>query len=96
MTFFHGTSEDNWAKIQSEGVLWGRRYVTDEYNNILKEVSRCTYLTPDIGEAKQYGEVILQVEYEPEKSKHNNYYPGCWQMRVYEPIPIEYIKRIKL
>lgn len=23
MIFYHGTSKDNWGKIQKEGVLWG-------------------------------------------------------------------------
>ena len=76
MKFYHGTSEDNWNKIQEEGVLFGVRKFAK---------SRCTYLTTDISEAKQYGEVILQVEYDPlEHPDMNNYANGCWQLRVYE------------
>lgn len=100
MIFYHGTSKDNWKKIKEEGVLFGRRYIADNNGNLIKEVDRCTYLTPFIEEAQQYGDIILQVKYNPfnkrgniKKGKNrlptNNYVEGCWQMRVYEPIPIE-------
>ena len=86
MKFYHGTSEDNWNKIQEEGVLFGIRKLAK---------SRVTYLTTDIDEAKQYGEIILQVEYDPsEHSGMNNYIEGCWQCRVYEPIPIDAVKEL--
>ena len=97
MTFYHGTSKENWEAIQREGVLYGRRYITDNNGNIIKEVDRCTYLATDLKEAKCYGNVILQVEYDPFKNKkENNYIDGCWQVRVYEPIPISKIQEIKL
>ena len=35
MKFYHGTSKENWLKIQEEGVLFGRRYVTDNDGNIM-------------------------------------------------------------
>lgn len=102
MIWYHGTSKDNWDKIQEEKILWGRRFVTDNNGNIIKEVARCTYLTPDFEEAKHYGDVILKVEYNPfdakgriKKDKRkplNNYIPDCWQMRVYEPINIDSVK----
>ena len=108
MIFYHGTSEDNWKQIQKEGLLWGRRYVTDGNGNIIKEVSRCTYLAKEQSVAEEFGEVILEVEYNPlnsrgrnrrDKRNHllNNYdpHPDAWQLRVYEPIPIENIKRLK-
>lgn len=80
MKFYHGTSEDNWNKIQEEGVLFGVREFAK---------SRATYLTTDINEAKQYGEVLLQVDYDPsEHPDMNNYFDGCWQCRVYEPIAL--------
>jgi hypothetical protein len=105
MIWYHGTTGENWNKIQEEGILYGRRFVTDNNGNIIKEVDRCTYLTPDIEEAAQYGNIILKVNYNPyndkgeikkNKRKHplNNYVPGCWQMRVYEPINIENITLI--
>lgn len=97
MTFYHGTNKENWEAIQREGILYGRRYITDNNGNIIKEVSRCTYLATDLEEAKRYGDVILQVEYDPFKhKKKNNYINGCWQVRVYEPISISKIKEIKL
>lgn len=96
MVFFHGTSKENWNAIQKEGILFGRRFVTDDNGNIIKEVDRCTYLAVDLEEAKCYGDVVLQVEYNPLNSKHNNYKEGCWQVRVYEPIPISKIQEVKL
>ena len=96
MTFFHGTSEDNWKLIQEEGMLFGRRYILNDDGSICREVDRCTYLATDIEEARHYGDIILQVEYDPhEHPKKNNYIDDCWQVRVYEPIPIENIRLIK-
>jgi RNA:NAD 2'-phosphotransferase (TPT1/KptA family) len=90
MKFYHGTSRENWEAIQNEGILFGRLLVN---NNI---VSRCTYLAVDIEEAECYGEVVLEVEYDPYKHKKmNNYIEDCWQLRVYEPIPLTDIKVIK-
>lgn len=97
MTFYHGTNKENWDAIQREGILYGRRYITDNNGNIIKEVSRCTYLATNLEEAKCYGDVILQVEYDPFiHKKENNYIDGCWQVRVYEPIPISKIQEVKL
>lgn len=96
MTFYHGTTQENWDKIQEEGFLFGRRYITDTKGNRLKEVDRCTYLAVDIEEAQYYGDVLLLVEYDPTKNKErNNYVEGCWQVRVYEPIPIDNIKIVR-
>lgn len=86
MIFYHGTTEENWKRIQEKGVLFGVREFAK---------SRVTYHATDIDEAKQYGEVLLQVEYNPlEHQDMNNYVDGCWQIRVYEPIKIENIIRI--
>ena len=54
--FYHGTTEEAWEKIQTEGVLWG---VGDSY--------RYTYLTPEIEVARTigHGKVILKVQYKP-------------------------------
>ena len=69
-----------------EGVLFGVRYIGD----------RCTYLTDDIREAKCYGTVILEVEYDPfEHKEMNNYDKNSWQMRAYEPIGVDKIRRIE-
>lgn len=94
MRFFHGTDENSWKAIQDEGILYGRRYVTNSDGEIIKEVDRCTYLACDKEDAALYGPIILEVEYNPASSKLNNYIEGCWQMRVYEPIPMNNIKRI--
>ena len=95
MTFYHGTSKENWDAIQKERVLFGRRYVLNNEGTIHHEVDRCTYLAVDLEEAKCYGDIVLQVEYNPhEHPKKNNYIDGCWQLRVYEPISIDKIKKL--
>ena len=100
MKFYHGTTLENWKLIQEEGILFGRRYIIDNDGNKLEEVSRCTYLTPMIEEARCYGDVVLEVEYEPYdgngNKKHNNYIEDCWQFRVYEPISIKDVKLIEV
>lgn len=91
MTFYHGTSKETWNDIQKEGILFGRRIspITG------KEMSRCTYLATDKEEAACYGDIVLRVEYNPtEHPEMNNYINGCWQVRVYEPISINNIKRV--
>jgi hypothetical protein len=90
MIFYHGTSEENWKIIQTEGVLWGVRSVPG------LNPSRCTYLAVNETEARQYGTVILEVEYDPldrhdEQGRLNNWFPRCWQLRVYEPILLKNI-----
>lgn len=87
MKFYHGTSEENWKKIQEEGLLWGRRG---------RYMCRCTYLAVDKEEAQNYGPVILEVEYNPYiHFTENNYCDDCWQVRVYEPIYIQNIHKIE-
>jgi len=95
MTFYHGTSEEHWGEIQKEGFLYGRRFVLNNDGTIHHEVNRCTYLAVDKEEAKHYGDVVLKVEYNPFKTpKRNNYIDDCWQVRVYEPIPISNIQKL--
>lgn len=82
-TWYHATSEPNWQKIQEEGILWGVRNAP----------SRCTYLAKNVLDVVdgKYGEVILEVEFDPKNDKPNNYQPDAWQCRVYSPIPISRI-----
>lgn len=83
------------GKIQKEGVLLGKRTVFDEEFKRLYNVPPCTYLTPDVEEAKCYGDILLEVEYDPFKNPvENNYIEGCWQFRVYEPIPIKDVRQV--
>jgi len=86
MKFYHGTTIQNWKKIKKEGVLWGIRK---------NAPSRCTYLTPSKREAIGWGDVVLGVEYDPSNGV-NNYVDGCWQFRVYDPIPIKNIELSKI
>ncbi len=83
--FYHGTSQENWEKIQKEGVLLGIRDAP----------SRCTYLATDIENAVAHNkpnEVILEVIYDPtDEHWSNNYFPDEWQHREYNPIPLELV-----
>ena len=97
MKFYHGTSQENWEKIQREGVLWGNRVVYASDGSISKKYTpdRCTYLAVKIEHANPYKkprEVVLEIEYDPtEESWCNNYFPEEWQHREYEPIPLDKI-----
>jgi len=91
MKFYHGTSIENWNKIQEEGVLWG---------NVDKDY-RYTYLTPDVEIAKNFGNVILEIEYKPcgiDGRGIDNYGFNppkgmvCWQFSVFIPIELNKIK----
>lgn len=78
--FYHGTSEENWKKIQKSRQLFD---------------GHCTYLATDKEEALCYGCVLLEIEYDPTKNPDmNNYCEDCWQFRVYEPIELSKIKRL--
>lgn len=78
MKFYHGTNEYGWKETKEQGFLLHKRG---------KNMSPCTYLTPKIKEAEHYGNIILQVNYNPKLHPNmNNYIYGAWQIRVYEPI----------
>ena len=85
-TWYHATTPDRWAEIQREGVLWGKR----------KAPSRCTYLAAKVENALHYGEIILEVHFNPEEHKPNNFHPDCWQCRFYCPIELKLIRQINL
>lgn len=90
MKFYHRTTEASWKLIQEEGVLWG----IHSY--------RYTYLSPSKDIDKSYGDVLLEVEYEPKGvgSGEDNYGfnppPGeiCWQFSVFIPIPLNMVTKI--
>lgn len=64
MKFYHGTSKENWNKILNEGVLWG--YNMHKNSDGTEYMGyRYTYLTPCIEIASKYGNVVLEIEYEP-------------------------------
>ena len=89
MKWYHGTNKKAWELIKKEKMLFG-------FDRFKHDAQRKTYLATDIEEAKCYGDVLLEVEYNP--SIHptmNNYVPDCWQIRVYEPIQIKDIKCLK-
>lgn len=102
MKFYHGTSAEKWKVIQEEGVLWGYNIHTNPDGTPYKSY-RYTYLTPEISVAEKYGDVILEVEYEPvgvDGRGMDNYGfdppdgETCWQFSVFVPIPINKIKSI--
>ncbi len=82
LTFYHGTNEHGLETTKKQGYLLHERK-----SEIMPNASPCTYLALDVEEAKQYGNIILKVKYNPFKNPQmNNYCKGCWQVRVYEPI----------
>ena len=85
MKFYHGTDEATWGTIQKEGMLWGVRPLAK---------SRATYLALSKEEAKQYGNVVLEVEYDPNPGD-DNYHPDAWQLRVYVPILMNKVRRVR-
>lgn len=88
MKFYHWTTIDKRDDIQREWVLrWVRKV---EW----MKPGRCTYLAVDKNEAKQYWDIVLEVEYEPQKW-NDNYVEWCWQVRTYVPIEMENIKVVK-
>ncbi len=102
MIFYHGTSEEKWALIQKEGVLWGYNIYKNPDGTTYRGY-RYTYLTPEIEIAKKYGDVILEIEYEPvgvDGRGIDNYGfnppegETCWQFSVFIPIGLDKIKRI--
>jgi hypothetical protein len=98
MKFYHGTDLAHWREIQLEGELFAPRYIvsSNDRSKIVQEVSRTTYLARDINEARCYGDIVLEVEYDPETQHDHNYWdPDCWQLRVYEPIPISKVRVVE-
>jgi len=91
MKFYHGTTKKYWKEIQKEGVLWGRKNCFWMGN----EMSRVTYLARDKKDAGLYNDkgitkrqcVLLEVDI-PEIKFWNG-----WQIRIYEPIPINCVKK---
>ena len=82
LIFYHGTNKFGLDEANKQGFLLHKR-ATKEFPN----TDDCTYLAIDIEEAKEYGDVILKVKYNPFRNpRKNNYCRGCWQVRVYEPI----------
>ncbi len=82
MKFYHGTTEHGLKETEDQGFLLHKR-ATEESPNM----SPCTYLAVKIEEAREYGPIVMEVEYDPsENTEKNNYVAGCWQVRVYEPI----------
>ena len=108
MKFYHGTSKENWIKILNEGVLWGyNMYKNSDGTEYMGY--RYTYLTPCIEIACKYGNVVLEIEYEPvgvNGQAIDNYcfeheIPEeerkkgaiCWQFSVFIPIDLKNVKR---
>ena len=82
MKFYHGTNEHGLRKTIAQGFLLHERATPSSPN-----MSPCVYLAVDVEEARRYGEFVIEVEYDPFRNPGmNNYCPGCWQCRVYEPI----------
>lgn len=92
--WYHGTTEREWGLIQSEGVLWGVEIWEMDGQ---RHTRRLTYLTPCPRIAMRFAgwgvcpphewKVVLAVQFDPLKYTCN-IAPDCWQVRVYDPIPL--------
>ena len=111
MKFYHGTSKKNWNKILMEGVLWGYNIYKNpdgtEYMGY-----RYTYLTPCIEIAIKYGNVILEIEYEPVgvngrgidnycfeyeiPEEERKQGAICWQFSVFVPINLKNVRKMNV
>lgn len=90
MLAYHGTSEDFWKEIQDEGVLWGRK---DQYWEG-RLMSRVTWFTPYLDEARMWGKVVLSVKF-PKMDVDEFNREDEWQFTCSVPIPLEFVKRIE-
>ena len=64
MTFYHGTTIENWIKIKEDGLLHGIRNAP----------SRCTYLAVEKDHARYDEgppEILLEVDYDPKRGDDN-------------------------
>ena len=98
MIFYHGTTLENWLKIQAEGVLWGIRA---RWSGADRDPDRATWLATEERNAEcwSWSEIILAVEYEPGRSDKighlDNYMEGCWQFMVYASIPLDKVTVVR-
>lgn len=114
MIFYHGTSNKNWECIQKECILfgihssvslvWNGKYLSQPSSN------RYTYLSPYYNMAKNFGDIVLKVKYEPKGfnitdkngEKYDNYIFGShkiqdfWQFSVFKPILLKNCKIITI
>jgi len=104
MKFYHGTSEEKWKLIQKEKILWGYNIYKNADGSTYRSY-RYTYLTPEIEVAEKYGDVLLEVEYEPvgvDGQRIDNYGfdppsdQTCWQFSVFIPITINNVKKLNI
>lgn len=105
MKYYHGTNKECWKDIKKEKQLLGHPRKAAGLK-IGKSNNRYTCLTPDINEAKCYGNIILEVEYMPigkmNKDIVDGFYFGktidsfqeIWELKVFVPIHINQIRKL--
>jgi hypothetical protein len=90
-TFYHGTSIENWEKINQEKIFWG----------VKGKGIRINFLTPDIKIAKLYGKIILVMDLDIEEYEIRSLSSLLFSSQkesfkndylTYKPIPLEKIK----
>lgn len=87
MKYYHGITLKAYIQMLEDECLFGRTSTN---------ICGCIYLTVDEKKAEEYGEIILEVEYDPSlNEKQNDYWDKRCQLRVYESIPIENIKTLR-
>lgn len=82
LTMWHGCKLAAWEKCVEQGYLLHQRLGKDPL----------VYLAKDLEEAMCYGEVVLEVRFDPEVDLPNNYHPDFWQCRVYKGIPLDRVR----
>lgn len=80
--WYCGTTLEHWNNAKKT------KYLSRTYDKFLKK--SYIHLTNSIVEAKEYGEVILKVKYDPITNfVDNSYQPGDIDIKVFNNIPIK-------
>lgn len=82
ITMYHGCRLESWDKCVEQGYLLHQGLGKDPL----------VYLATDLEEAICHGTVVLEVQFDPEVDRPNNYHPDCWQCRVYKGIPLDRVR----
>lgn len=94
MIFYHACRKEPWGKAIEKNYLLHDRS-TPSYPN----VSPCTYLAITRENAFysiSKPDILLLIDYDPSTNpQQNNYAEDCWQLRVYEPIPLNKVIVLK-
>jgi hypothetical protein len=87
LKMYHSCTKEAWDKCISQGYL-----LHDRKCDASPKAEPCVYLASELRYCDGiYGDVTLEIDFEPDKYD-TNYNKGCWQCRVYTPIPLDAVK----